>query len=190
MDVTIERRTDEATLKRRFRKVFFIVNGPMYVYLLLAVVFFLQTGLFFPNYRLATSALAVFFFTLIISFYPHAWRLVRDAYRKGGGFDAPTILHLTDTHIEITRGDNSVKSLYGMFSTYVPMKDYIALLSQGVVTTGFLRSEFADGGVEFIQRLEAAGVKRLPRWSMKRWGGTLLAFVLLLLLMTFYAAAR
>ena len=182
MDLTIERRNDEATLKRRFRKVFFVVNGPIYVRLLLVVALFLQTGLIFPNYRLATSALALFFFTLFLSFYPRTWRIVRDAYRKTGGFDAPTILHLTDTHIEVTRGDNSSKSEYGMFSVYVPMKDYIALLSQDVIATGFLRSDFADGGAEFIQRLEAAGVRRLRRWSLKRWGGTLIVFVLCLVI--------
>lgn len=183
MELTITEQIDEAEAKRRNRKFFLTFYVNYYVAYALVVVLFSLCGLYLrieANYLFYALALA--YLISILIWFPRNWRIRRAMYRKTGQFEHPTTIHLTDTFMEITCGENYGKNEYGVFSEYIELKDDIAIINQRTCAATFRKKDFPDGGKEFIQCLENAGVKRLSFWSFKRWWRALLAIVLILFL--------
>ena len=183
MEVTVTEQIEEAEIKRCWEKVFFALYAPMYVrYALYAVVFCMCGLLLRLEFNFIFYALAVGYLLAILSWYPRTWKIYREVFRKTGQLEKPTTVHLTDTFMEVACGENSAKNEYSIFSGYIELKDEIALINQKTIAATIRKKDFADGGEEFMQCLEKAGVRRIDFWGVKRWWHVLLPIVMMAIL--------
>ena len=182
MELTLKNQLEEAVAKRRWRRVFFALYAPVYARYALYVALFCIFGLILPNLQCFMLTLAVAYVIAIFTWYPRIWRVYRETFRNSGAFDHPTVVHLTDTFIDLNCGENSSKNEYRVFSGYIELKDTIALINQKAIAAVFEKTYFADDGKEFIQCLEKAGVKKLEFWGFKRWWLVFLPVVFMALL--------
>lgn len=182
MDQIIERNLDEQTLKSRFWRIFFVFHAPVYVHCSLYLMLSCVWWMLFPHLWLFWLIIVVFCASYLFTFFSNVWRISRDTFRRQGAFEQQTIVHLTDKYMEISRGENHSKGEYGiLFSQYFITKENIVMVVQNAIAGSFPKTEFADGGAEFVQCLEKAGVKRLRLWSWKRWWSVFLVLALVLI---------
>ncbi len=169
MDLTIEHKLDKATVRRRWRQVHFAFFAPAYAYWIVSVVILIICGLLSPYNGGICFALALGGLVFILSWYPRSCWTNRKLSAKRGAFDHPTVIHLTDTYMEVTCGENSSKSEYKILSGYMELKEIIVLVFHKVIVGALPKEDFPDGGKEFMQCLQHAGVKRIKFFGFKRW---------------------
>ena len=178
MDLRFEHQAVEAKVKRKWWYVFHILFAPAYVFFGSMIVLLGGMGMSYDkpvSYLCYSFALGLFILSACI--FSINWRAYRELFRKMGSFERPTVVHLTDTYLESACGENIGKHEYRIFSYYLPLKKHIALVVQKSITAVFDRSDFPDGGGEWIRCLEANGVKKFPIWGLKRWWFALLYLV-------------
>ncbi len=180
MELTFTKQAEEAEIKRRWKKVFFALYAPMYVRYALYVVLFCMCGTFLRlEFNFIFFALALGYLLVILSWYSRTWKIYREVFRKTGQFEKPTTVHLTDTFMELSCGENSAKNVYSIFSGYIELKDEIALINQKTIAATFRKKYFSDGGAELMQCLDKAGVKKIDFWGFRRWRLVLLTIVMM-----------
>ncbi len=190
MDLTIEHKLDKATVRRRWRQVHFAFFAPAYAYWILYVVILLVCGLLSPYNSGICFVLALGALAFIVSWYPRSCWTNRKLSAKRGAFDHPTVIHLTDTYMEVTCGENSSKSEYKILSGYMELKEIIVLVFHKVIVGALPKADFPDGGKEFMQCLQHAGVKRIKFFGFKRWMIVCLPVLLVVVPSVFYIAER
>ena len=188
MEYILNSQIDEAEARRRWRKLFFAQYAPVYVRYALYAVMLFCIGIMLYNLRYFMFVMGAAYLLSILTWYPRTWKLYRETLRKLGAFEHPTTVHLTDSFLEVTCGENTVKNEYRVFSEYIELKHNIALLNQKSIAVSFSKNDFSDGGAEFMQCLEKSGVKRLEPWGFKRWKSAFLPVVLMALLGVVYIA--
>lgn len=171
MDVTLTQQFDEPTTKRRLRHAFFVLNLPTYLaYAIVSAGFAVLATLPLPE--LASwicLGLAVVYVVCLLLWFPRVWRVYREIWRKTGAFEHPTAIRLTDEWKEVRCGENFAKNEYRVYSAYLECREIIILVQQKVVAAFFDKADLADGGAELMRRFDAAGVKRIRQWSLRRW---------------------
>lgn len=170
MDITLNVRCDEATSRRAFRRAFYALEAPEYAQLALDIVLSVRLGQLLPGgYGLLAFGAALVLFCFASSWFSRTWKVYRELYRKSGIFDNPTAIRLTDSFIVTSCGGNESKCEYRVFSGFMRCRDFIVLTAQSAISGIYARKEFPDGGAEFAQCLEKAGVKEIPFFSFGRW---------------------
>ena len=183
MELTFTKQAEEAEIKRRWKKVFFALYAPMYVRYALYVVLFCLCGFLLRlDFNFIFFALALGYFLAILSWYSRTWKIYHEVFRKTGQFEKPTTVHLTDTFMELTGGENSAKNVYSIFSGYIELKDEIALINQKTIAATFRKKYFSDGGEELMQCLDKAGVKKIDFGGFRRWRLVLLPIAMMVIL--------
>lgn len=94
------------------------------------------------------------------------WAAFRRAMRHAKIFDTPQEIRLTDTFIEIKRGENVSKNLYSeSYTHYLLTPETSVIFLNGRLFAGGLDlNQLEQAGLlkEFLAALEKAGVKRKP----------------------------
>ncbi|MBO4647274.1 MAG: hypothetical protein J5806_03875 [Lentisphaeria bacterium] len=180
MELTLEHHLDERAARQRLRRVFRVFFAPTYVRYALYIVMFILLGLRLPSFhRDLFFIFAAAYAVLIFLWFPRYWRVYRNLFRKTGAFERPSVIRLTDTGIETVCGENRSKNEYRVFSDYLECKDFIALICQKSISAIFPKTEFPDGGREFMQCLDRAGVRKIRLRSFKRWWSLCIPLVLI-----------
>ncbi len=170
MDITLNVQCDEATSRRTFRRAFYALEAPEYAQPALDIVLMVRLGQLLPGgYGLLAFGAALVLFCFASSWFFRTWKVYRELYRKSGIFDDPTVIRLTDSFIVTSCGGNESKCEYRVFSGFMRCRDFIVLTAQSAISGIYARKEFPDGGAEFAQCLEKAGVKEMPFFSFGRW---------------------
>lgn len=186
METTFEHQFDETKIKQRFKRVYYALFAPVYVRFLLYIVFFAICGVLYSGLKFTFIALDIVYAIIILTWFPKTWRMYHELFKKTGAMENSTIIHLTDTSIEISCGNNKTQNEYKVFSSYLALSDTIALINQRTITAIFERNDFDDNGEKFIQCLDNAGVKNLHMWSFKRWWAISLPIIMAILLCLVY----
>ena len=80
-------------------------------------------------------------------------------------------------------GDNENTTTYNSFSGYFQFRDILVLtMENGLFSSGFQIDQLGGHLPEFIECLEAAGVKKIKFFTVKRWLLTILSIVLVVYL--------
>ena len=190
MELTFEYQIEEAVAKKRLRRVYNTIHALEYVRNVLYLILFCVCAVLLQKFMCVFLIMAFLFSISIISAFPRLWRFYRQNLAEKGAFEYPTMLHITDTFIEVSRGGNSAKVEYRLFTNYLDIEDGIALLKQDLIVTAVPKSIFVDGGKEYIQCLENAGVRKFQTHGFKRWRGVCTPIILMPVICLGYIATE
>ena len=171
MDLTFEIQQEENQARRLWRRVFQRLFAPKSTLYIIIGILAISCGLIArtEEIRIVSFVAGILLIVAPLFWFSRIWLIYRGFFRRSGVFENPTTIHLTDTMIETTRGANSSRMEYRVYSNYIPLNDSIALINGDSIAAVFNRSAFPDGGAEFIKCLEASGVKNISTLRVRRW---------------------
>lgn len=188
MDLTIEHQLSEKERKRLWRKAFFAFAAPGYVLGVIYILLCVTLGLFQEEPFFYFIAILMTILHLIA--WPRTWRFYQEIFRRQGALEHPTVIHLTDSFFEASCGENHNKHDYRIVTHYLCLKDCIVLMHKRQIMSIIEKSEFSDGGKEWISCLEANGVEQKRFWGLKRWWLVLVFLFLLVFMLIVHVVAQ